>query len=529
MNAIGSIGRIRSPHPRATGRGFPFGRRAGRAATLPALAALMLLAGCSQSPLSARYQAERDAWSARRIERRMVLQGRIDRAVAERAIAAYQGILQKYPIAAARGDSAEARSLTRVRAGSMLKLARLYGQTDAPDKAVRLLWDGRREVGGDLESTLLVYGDLIQRLTAASSTDSLCDLYKEVMALPAATAAGAPVAPVLQAPLERAQALATSGRSAEASQALNEAVDFYDRVASEHRGSVAEVSALIQKASALARAGRMTEAETALRGARALPQAAPMEPSILFSLAMLHEQGLHDPSGAIAILRELIRLHPDDPTAAQAQLRVGIAFAGANQADSALSAFARTEQRYPRDEAVSSQARFMSGRVLLAQGKASEGLRSLRSVAADFPRTEVGLAAPLEVAAYYRKTGDKAAERATLSDAATEYERLARDLRGDGRQAQVVMAALDHLADARVAMEDWSKAVAALSTRADAFPADARSPLALVQAANILNAKLGDRKGAVEALEKLVDRYPHHTLARGVRDTIAKLKAGSGA
>ena len=133
------------------------------------------------------------------------------------------------------------------------------------------------------------------------------------------------------------------------------------------------------------------------------------------------------------------------------------------------------------------------------------------------------------MAAWYRKTGDKAAERATLNDAASEYERLVKSLRSDSKQAEVVMAALDHLSDARVEMEDWPGAVSALSTRADAFPADARSPLALVQAANIQNAKLGDRKGAVATLEKLLDRYPHHTLARGVRDTIAKLKAGPGA
>ena len=66
-----------------------------------------------------------------------------------------------------------------------------------------------------------------------------------------------------------------------------------------------------------------------------------------------------------------------------------------------------------------------------------------------------------------------------------------------------------------------------LSKRADGFPRDAGSPLALVQAAAIKETKLNDRPGSIALLQKMLQRYPQHPLTQKVKDKIAQMGTGS--
>ena len=216
--------------------------------------------------MAERYRAEREMWSARRIERRLALKGQPDAATLNQCIAAYERILQRYPVNAAASDTASSRSLTRLRASVLLELARLYGQKDSPARAAAVLYERRHDFGADLTSTLGIYQALVQLLAARSNPDSLNDVLQEMATtLPAATPDGQPVGPVLEAPLQRAETLASVGRNQEAGAALQDARAYYEKVAAEHAGSPTEVSALIQKASVQARQNQMGEAETAKR------------------------------------------------------------------------------------------------------------------------------------------------------------------------------------------------------------------------------------------------------------------------
>jgi tetratricopeptide (TPR) repeat protein len=283
----------------------------------------------------------------------------------------------------------------------------------------------------------------------------------------------------------------------------------------------------VQQANVRLRQNRAAEAEAVLRQARELPQAAPYDAGILFSLATVVQQGLKEPLRAAGIYRELVETHPNDSAVAQSLLRLGMALAEAGQPDSAQAALARCESAAKTDPGLASQARFLSARILMNNKQTADGLRCLRSVTTDFPRTEAGLQAPLEIAGYYRQAGDKSAESAILREAEEEYGRIIQDLAGTRGQESVVMGALDRLANVKAGVGDYEGAVEVLEKRADAFPRDAGSPLALVQAAALKETRLSDRPGSIALLEKMVQRYPAYPLTQKVKDKIDQLKAGS--
>ncbi len=489
----------------------------------------VLLAGCGKTPLSERYLAERDFWRARAGERVAALRPSADDGGLLAAAAAYQKILARYPVQAATGEPAEEALLCRIRGAAAQAASRIYLRSGDRARAVAVLWNLREESQKDADSGLRVYGDLTAILAQGGASDSLIQAYREITsALPPATSDGNPIPLVVNAPVQMADALVSMGRRAEAEAALANSLAWYESTAAQHAGTALEVAVQVQKAEVLIRQGRNAEAESVLGRARALPAAAPFDAGILLSMAIVREQKLEDPAGAIGLLRDLIRLHPDDRSAPQAALRIGMALAEAGRPDSAMVAFSRAEKDYGRDPAVAAQARFQGARVLAAEGRGADAVRQLRSITADFPRTEVGLRAPLEVAAWYEKEGNTAAAQATLREAAAEYERLIQDLAGDRAQSNVVLAAMDYLSAVRLRLEDWPDAVQALLKRADTFPSDGRSALALAEAAAVLETHLGDKAGAARTLETLLQRYPRFPASDKAREKIALLKSQAG-
>ncbi len=486
----------------------------------------LLIAGCGQTPLSLRYRAEQALWRARRIERRATLGATVDATALRSAIADYRELLQRYPVQAAGADLAEAGNVAGVRAAAALSLsALLLKQGDVPG-AIQALASERGDQRADLDSRLRICSGLIQLLSQSAGTDSLAQVYRDMeTGLPPVDATGQPIPLVLDAPNKLAEVLQQAGKNAEAVTALADASDYYSNLSRDHAGTALAVAAQMQLAQVRIRQGRGEDAVAILRQARSLPGEGPFDGSILYSVGMIREERLRDPAGATDDYRDLVRSHPSDALARQAQLRIGIAYSEAGRSDSALAVFTRTEQDFSHDAPMASQARYLGASVLMAQGKGAAAVQQLKSVTTDYPRTEAGLLAPLEVASWYEKNGDSTAESATLRDAATEYERLIRDLSGDAGQTAVVLSALDHLGTVRLQMKDWQEAVHVLLERADLFPQDPRSALAMAQAAEVLETRLSDRPGAARTLELMLQRFPAIPTADRTRQKIAQLKA----
>ncbi len=490
---------------------------------------LTLLAGCSGGPVGSVYEAERTCWRAIRLEQRLSLHpGGGSNAMAP-AIQAYERVLARYPLSAAGDDRGSRQSLLRTRTLAARRLASLRLAAGQTAQAVGLLWDLREEALGDPLSAVGFYGDLVQTVARGGSADSLANACREMYErLPAAQPDGTPIMPVLQAPLGRINAYALTGRSSEAMAATSDALGYYDRVGQEHPGSATEAVALTLKADLLSRTGRTGEAIAILKRARAIPSAGELAPQIGLLLGQLLEQPPGTPAAAAQVYEEVLRNHPGKSASLQAGMRLAMLLAAAGMPDSALAVLDRVDRDSPRDLENVAQARFQKGLVLAASGRQSESIRELRAVATDFPRTRAGLLAPLRVAEYYRTNGDSLAMQATLREAAQGYERLVEDLRADPAQGSLVMAAIDRLIDARLRLRDWARLAPLLEERATAFPRDQRSPAALAEAAQILDARLGDRQGSIRVLRQLISRYPNHSLAKAAQDRVAQLGGSIG-
>lgn len=487
----------------------------------------LLLAGCGDSALSVRYQAERDLWKARRMGVRIQSQPDAAGPLVEKAIAAYARILEEYP--PSRVDqSEEAEQVAAIRAAAVLGLSRLHVSTRNDWRAAsEVLMANRLTAPDNMDATIRIHAELLRVLQESGSSDTLVLVLEEMLdTIPPADEEGNPIALVLDAPMQIVEIEESMGRTEEAAARLEIAQIYLEEVQRDHDGKPVAVAARLHQANILVKQGRYQAADELLAQAALMPRAEDYVPGILFTRASVRQQGLADQAGAISLLKRLQSEYPDDPRAPGALLQIGIAYQADGRPDSALATFDRVEQAYPAKVEVISQAQLLAGNVVEVQGRWDEALSRYRSVSARFPRTTSGLLAPLQIAAHYEKEGDRAATEATLIDAAAEYERIARELGGDPGSREIVLAALDHLADAWYRLGRWDDAVRVLLTRAEDFPTDYRSPLAFVRAASIQEERLNDPQAAVATLERLAERYPDLPLTRRAKEKI-KLLQGS--
>jgi tetratricopeptide (TPR) repeat protein len=489
--------------------------------------AAVLLAGCGDSDLSVRYRAERDLWKARRMGVRIQSQPDAAGPLVEKAIEAYAKVLEEYPSSRVN-DPEEAKQVAAIRAAAALGLSRLHVSARGDWRgASEVLFANRLTAPDNLDATMRIHAELLRLLQETGSSDTLVLVLEGMLdTLPPADEEGHPVALVLDAPLQIVEIEESLGHAEEAAARLEVAQIYLEEVRRDYAGKPVAVAARLHQANVLVKQGRYEEADDQLAEAARMPRSEEYIPGILLTRATVRQQGLDDQAGAIELLTRLHREFPDDPRAPGALLQIGIAYQAAGRPDSALVAFDRVEDLYPAKVDVISQAQLLAGNVVEVQGKWDEALSRYRAVSARFPRTTSGLLAPLQIAAHYEKMGDEAATEATLLEAVDEYERIARELSGDPASREIVLAALDHLADAWSRLGRWEDAVRVLLARAEDFPADYRSPLAFVRAASIQEERLHDPRAAVATLERLAERYPDLPLTRRAEEKI-KLLQGS--
>lgn len=490
------------------------------------LAMAVMVTGCGESALSVRYQAERDLWKARRMGVRIQSQPDAAGPLVEKAIEAYAKILEKYPPSRIQ-DPVEAPQVASIRAAAALGLSRLHMSTRNWSAAADVLFENRLTARDNIDATMRIHAELLRVLQEAGSPDTLLLVLDEMIStLPAADEEGRPIALVLDAPLQIVEIEESLGRSEQAAARLELAQIYLEQVQQEYAGKPAAVAARLHEANILVKQGRYAEADELLSRTATMPSSENYVPGILLTRATVRQQGMNDPAGAISLLRKLQSEYPEDPRAPGALLQIGIAYQAAGKPDSAIATFDRVKEVYPAKVDVISQAELLAGNVAEMQGRWEDALSRYRAVSARFPRTTSGMLAPLQIAAHYEKEGDRASTEATLLSAVGEYERIARELAGDPTSREIVLAALDHLADAWSRLGRWEDAVRVLTTRAEDFPGDYRSPLAYVRAASIQEEWLNDPQAAVSTLERMAEKYPELPLTRRAKEKI-KLLQGS--
>lgn len=502
-----------------------------RAQHLPTVGVALLCAwasGCGDSPVSARYEAERALWHARGIERRVWTRPEAAGEDIKTSIDAYEALLRDFPLSRVGSVAEERAYLANTRVGASLGLARLYRQERRLGRAVQTLTAARADAADNLELAVTLHAELLQLLGMAPRPDTTLMVLRGLAeTVPPASSEGHPIPLVLEAPIREVDLLESMNRATESAERLSSALAYFEKVIQQYQGKEAEVAASVQKAKVEIRLGQYRDAEATLEHAGRLAGAEPYRATILFSQGTLQQQGLRDLPGAIASFRQVVDRFRDSDLAPQAGLNIGSIYVALANPDSALAAFALTETRFPKHPEVQAQARLGSARVYALRREWNEAVRRLRALEADYPRTTAGVLAPLEIAGYFERSGDVRAANQALRDAVKLYEQRVQELAGTQETRSLVMLVLDHQAEAAERLGDWAKLASALLSRAENFPLDPRAPLVFAHAAAVQEEKLNDRAAAIKTLERLIAKYPESPLAIRAQEKIASLKGSS--
>ena len=173
-------------------------------------------------------------------------------------------------------------------------------------------------------------------------------------------------------------------------------------------------------------------------------------------------------------------------------------------------------ERFGDDEAIAATAKQHRAASYELEGRWDSAVAEYSALAAEFPTTMYGLAAPLRIVDMYGEIGETAAGVTALDEAAQIYERVIRDYGGTPAE----MAARNYMIQTRLRQESWSDAASLLSETAAQFPDAQAAAGMLLQAADIYMEELDRPDLARELLQALVERYPEHAGADRAREIL---------
>lgn len=485
----------------------------------------LCLAGCKEQRIGARYRAERDFWSASRLERGLQMAGKSapEKERIEKVARAYEEVLKRNPAPDLGGgaDTSVSRGIAQVRGQAELRLVPLQQYLGQTAEVERRLADARRAYTWDLNLATQFYLLSVDLATQKGDQGQVAALYQEmVSSLPGRLADGSAVVPVLDAPIRAADALVAMNHPEEALAELDRAEVYYRTIIQEDPGDQAAAFALLQLGILETRRGRFDKAAENIEQARRSAASQAIQPRILFALGQLQQEGRRDLEAAARAYRELVERFPEDPVAPEAMVRRAACLGEMGRTQEALEVLDAFRTAYPRDKKMSARATLIQARLLERSGNWQDAASAYRSLSVDFPTSEEAITAPFEVVAHYRRLGEADAARTVLERAIEEYDRLKRDYPG----TPLAWQADERAAAALGELGRWSEAVERLAAMPDGYPKDPRNPMLLVQAAAISSERVGDRERAASLLEGLATRYPESPLAARAREEAARLR-----
>ncbi|MBD3161506.1 MAG: tetratricopeptide repeat protein [Candidatus Eisenbacteria bacterium] len=503
--------------------------RAAASLTTTSILGIALLCGaCSDPGTGSVYRAERDHWNAVRLEGTLRLGPETPPTEEEtrEVLAAYAAFLEEHrlsPRSEASPDSAGARTVGRLRADVTLRMARLLRGLGERDSARALLQRGvsADAPGLDVELALRLELALIDELVAAGAYERAAERSADLPTrFPARSEEGAPIVPVLDAPIQAADLLADLERTEEAMAALGNAEVYYRSLLAEDPDDETAAIAWMNLGTIAVRRGDVEAAAEALERARGVPGAERLQPRILFVLGTLHQEGRGDPEKAAEQFAQVVQQYPESELAGEARVRWAANLADLGRPDSSLGVLDRFDEQHPRDPVNRARADLLGARILTHEGRWQEALARYRKLRVDHPTSPQAIGAPFEVAAEYERLGEEEAARSVLEQALVEYDRI-RSARGAdprGRMAdEAAVRALGRLGR-------WETALERLLSFPDRYPGDARAPLVLIEAAGIAENRLDDPERAAEILEGVAERYPNSPIAERARSEAERLR-----
>lgn len=499
-----------------------------------ALAALALaVAGCGDRELYERYTAERMFWKAARDARLLQLGQRVvpDTEI-ESVSRGFQRIVERFPPAEwAPGEGSvteDRRIVGRVVGEALFRRAELLASKENPQEAhaaceqlLRHYPRGELAVRGTYLAAHLLRGE--ERLPEAAAL--LASLWRNqpVVREDGRTAEEG----VIEAPLYAARWYASAKDTASALRVLEESEGFLRGVIRDHPGTPAALFARSRLFTALASRGEWVPAIAALRDVVDDPLFIAddtdklMGTSARMEIASIYALQLGRPEEGLRILDEQERLGLPPKAGPRILLMRGQLTALAGRREEALAILGRVIEEHALDVDACAQAYFVRGSIYEALNRWDNAIVEYRTLISKFPRTQLGLAAPLQIAARYQRVGDEEAGGAALARAIQDYRRV---IDADPASNEALLAR-EYMATAYLAQEDWAQAATALGDLASESSGSPAGAQALWREAWIYEEKLQQAPEAEKRLEQLVSSYPGTPIAEEAEKWLNTLRA----
>ena len=477
-------------------------RRAGQ--LLIAAAATLVAAGCGDGALWARYRAERDFWKACKEVDRIQLNPRLaPDAEYDRALAAFRRLAEEFPperwgagprSAGYAGDVAEVSGMAALALG---QVEEMRGRIDRAERCYASAFERYRGVS------------TVAAEAAAGQARSLLRLGREGEAaavwmemardLPLVDEKrGLALEPALEAPLEAARALSGRGQAAAADSVLDAAVERYQRELASRSGTEAAPPIGMKLALALERRREFDRSLDAWRRVLREPALGADRPQVVLALARGALEAAR-PDTALVYTAWAGREFRG-PLGAEARLIRARAWESLGMADSALVVYEGLVESEPPGSEAQAQARFRRGELLEKIGRWEEARAEYRGLAALQPAHELGLAALVRIVRHHADQKEGELARIEGRRALELVDQLIATQRDDG----VLMRGRRARADLWLAMGEAGRACDALADLWRRYPEAPAGAEAGLEAAQLAESGLGDRKRAMELYQGLL-------------------------
>ena len=232
-------------------------------------------------------------------------------------------------------------------------------------------------------------------------------------------------------------------------------------------------------------------------------------PSTWLALAEIYGTRLQDERTSREYYERISESYPETKSAATADVALALLDIGDGRHEKARERLTSVIERFGDEESIAATAKQHRAASYEIEGRWDSAIAEYSALAAEFPTTMYGLAAPLRIVNIYDGMGETAAGATALDEAVMSYERVIRDFGGTPAE----MAARNYMIQTRVRQEAWSDAASLLSETASRFPEAQAAAGMLMQAADIYVEELSRPDLARELLQAVVERYPEHDAA----------------
>lgn len=212
-------------------------------------------------------------------------------------------------------------------------------------------------------------------------------------------------------------------------------------------------------------------------------------------------------SRAVEAFERVTQQTPGTSWAARAHLAIGSLYAMQRRYDEARTAYGLVPQNYNRQQDLSLQARVAIAKTHEAQEQWAEAVAMYRDISEYHPWAQLGLEAPLYVAATYEKRGDAQEAQRAYQRAIGIYQHWIPQAPSEELAAQVRL----YLALAYQRLGRWDEAIKVLRELASAKGIN--RPMILLALGSIYQMKLRDPEQAKAAYLQLLEEFPEHELS----------------